>query len=66
MKSLRKKAYTFVSKLGTDLLVLKIPEVNGVDVFKTYETINMNLERESRNIVLKIVIIGKKKNQTIN
>lgn len=66
MKSLRKEAYTFASKLGTDFMVLETPEANGVDVFKTCETVALNLERESPKIVWKIVIIGKKESQPIN
>lgn len=66
MKSLRKEAYTFASKLGTDFMVLETPEANGVHVFKTCEMVGLNLERESLKIVWKIVIIGKKKSQPIN
>jgi hypothetical protein len=66
MKSLRKEAYTFASRLRTDFMVLETPEANGVGVFKTCETRALNIERESPTIVWKIVIIGKKKSHPIN
>jgi len=42
-------------------IILYNPEANGVDVFKTCETIGIELERNPKEFVWKIAIIGRNK-----
>jgi len=62
VKKLREEAYNFVeSHPEENLMVLEIPEANGVHVFKTCRNIGITLDRNPQKIVRKVMIIGKKK-----
>jgi len=61
VKRLKEKAEIFMKYRNEDLMLLEVPEANGVDLFKTCEKVNIFLERNPKNIVRKIMIIGKRK-----
>jgi len=59
-KKLRQTAERLASQIPNST-VLYTPEANGVHIFKTCETIGITLERNPKNYVWKIAIIGKKR-----
>jgi len=61
MKKLKEEAKAFIESYDGDLLLVEIPEANGVHVFKTCENVGIILDRNPRKIVRKIMIIGKRK-----
>jgi len=61
VKKLKEEAKAFIESQDDDLLLVEIPEANGVNVFKTCENIRIILERNPRKIVIKIMLIGRRK-----
>jgi len=61
VKKLKEKATAFLESQSDDLILLEVPEANGVDLFKTCENIGIFLERNPKKIVRKMMIIGKRK-----
>ena len=62
IKSLKEEANAFIESQDNDLILVEVPEANGVHVFKTCENVGIILERNPRKVVNKIMIIGKRKN----
>jgi predicted metal-binding protein len=59
-KKLKDKSYELANKMGDDFIVLEIPEANGVDVFKTCQNMNIELQRYPQDMIRKVMIVGKK------
>ena len=60
VKKLKGEAREFIKSQKDDLVLLEVPEANGVHVFDTCKNVGVVLEREPK-IVRKIMIIGKRK-----
>lgn len=60
MKKLRKEAEEFVDRQDNDLMLLEIPEANGVDLFNTCKNLGIILERRPRKTIRKMMVIGKR------
>ena len=60
VKKLKREANEFIKSQKDDLVLLEVPEANGVHVFDTCNNVGVTLEREPK-IVRKIMIIGKRK-----
>ena len=60
-KKLREEANMFVESQDDDLVLLEVPEANGVHVFKTCENVGIHLERNPRKIVWKVMLVGKRR-----
>jgi len=61
VKKLKEKADKFINAQDENLILIEVPEANGVNLFKTCENIGIILERSPRNIVRKIMMLGRKK-----
>lgn len=59
-KKLIEEAKAFIDSQDKELILIENPEANGVNVFKTCETVNIILERNPKKIVWKVMLIGKK------
>ncbi|MFC1486940.1 hypothetical protein ACFLRN_04540 [Thermoproteota archaeon] len=59
-KKLLDEARTFINSKNDNLVLLEIPEANGVDVFKTCNVVGIPLERKPKKLVRKVMLIGKK------
>jgi len=60
-KKLREEANSFIQTNEKDLILLKVPESNGVNLFLTCENIGIKLEKNPQKIVKKMMIIGHRK-----
>ena len=61
IKKLKDEAYEQANVLGTDFIVLEVPEANGVNVFQTCKNVGIILEKNPQKKVIKVMVIGKKK-----
>lgn len=60
MKRLRIEARKFIDSQDHGLMLLEIPEANGVDLFNTCKNLGIILERHPRKTVKKMMMIGKR------
>ena len=60
-KKLREEANSFLQTNEKDLILLKVPEAHGVNLFQTCENIGIKLEKNPQKIVKKMMIIGHRK-----
>lgn len=58
VKKLKEEANAFIKSQENDLILVEIPEANGVNIFKTCENLSITLEKKPIKIVRKIMIIG--------
>lgn len=58
-KKIREEAKEFIDSQNKDLMILEIPEANGVDIFKTCKNLGIILDRNPQKIIWKVMIIGK-------
>ena len=58
-KKLLDKAKAFLKDQNSaNLVLLELPEANGVDVFKTCKAVGIKIDRDPKKIVRKVMIIG--------
>jgi hypothetical protein len=62
VKKLKDEAYEYAENLGSNYIVLEVPEANGVNVFQTCKNAGVILEKNPQKKIIKVMIIGKKKN----
>lgn len=61
-KKLLDEALGFIeANEAKNLFLLRLPEANGVNVFKTCENVGIKIDRNPTKIVRKVMIIGTKK-----
>jgi len=61
MKKLREEANSFLLT-KKNMMVLETPEANGVNVFKTCKKLGIEISKNPQKLVIKVMIIGKRKN----